>query len=88
MKRYKREISFKTGGAEIVNFIPNTPGSVAAVLKKTYMEEVGKSGLRLKVVEGTGKSIKSMLQKSDPFNTSDGQSPQRDEYPVCASHNG
>ena len=47
-----------------------------------------KSDLRVKVVEGTGKSIKSMLQKSDPFNTSDCQPPQRDECPVCASGNG
>ena len=30
----------KTGSVETVIFIPNTPGSV---LKKRYMEEVGKS---------------------------------------------
>ena len=54
-------------------------------MKKRYMEEVSKSGLRVKMVEGTGKSSKSMLQRSDPFNTSDCQPPQTDE---CASGNG
>ena len=85
MKKCKKESWFKTGGAETVIFIPNTPGSV---LKKRYMEEVGKSGLKVKVVEGTGRSIKNILQKSDPFNTTGCQPPQRDECPVCVSGNG
>ena len=38
MKKCKKESWFKTGGAETVIFIPNTPRSV---LKKRYMEEVG-----------------------------------------------
>ena len=67
MKYSKRENWFKKGGAEAVVFIPNTPGSI---LKKRYMEEVGKSGLRVKMVEGSGKPIKFMLQRSDPFKAS------------------
>ena len=41
--------------------------------------------MKVKVVEIAGKSIKSMLQKSDPSRTSDCQPPQKDECPVCLS---
>ena len=63
-------------------FVPNTPKSE---LKKMYEEEVEKSQVKVKVVESAGKSIKSMLQKSDPSRTSDCQPPQKDECPVCLS---
>ena len=66
-------------------FIPNT---LLSMRNKRYMEKVGKSGLRVRVVEGTGKFVKNMLQRSDPFNTSDCQPPQKDECLVCVSGNG
>ena len=61
-------------------FVPNTPGSE---LKKMCEEEVWKSQVKVKVVESAGKSIKSMLQKSDPSRTNDCQPLQKDECPVC-----
>ena len=45
-----------------MTFVPSTTGSE---LKKMYEEEVGKSHVKVKVVESAGRSIKSMLQKSD-----------------------
>ena len=82
MKMRKRESWFREGGAETVIFVPNTPGSE---LKKRYEEEVGKSQVKVKIVESAGRSIKSMLQRSDPSGASDCQPPQKDECPVCLS---
>ena len=63
-------------------YVPNTPG------KMLYEEEVRKSKMKVKVVESAGKSIKSMLQRSNPVVTSDCQPPQKDECPGCMSENG
>ena len=41
-----------------------------------YEEVVRKSKMKVYVVESAGKSIKSMLQRSDPSKTSDCQPPQ------------
>ena len=45
-------------------FVAMTPNSE---LKKTYEKEIRSSGLRVKVVERTGRTLKSQLQCSDPF---------------------
>ena len=55
---------YKRGGYESVMFIQATPGSE---LQRKFQAEVDRSGLRIRVVEKAGRSIKSMLQRSDPF---------------------
>ena len=55
---------FKKGGYETVVFVPATPGSK---LKKDYEEEIKKTRIKMKVVERAGPSLKSKLQRSDPF---------------------
>ena len=84
-KRQRKENLFKKGGTETVIFVPNTPQSK---LKNLYLDEIRKTGMNIKVVEGAGKSIKRILQKSDPFHTSDCVPPYTDNCPVCMSGNG
>ena len=62
-KRNKKENWFKKGGNETVVFVPATPQSK---LKKAYEEEIRKAEMKVKVVERSGQTIKSLLQKSDP----------------------
>ena len=83
-KRQRKESWFRDGGAETVIFVPNTPHSE---LKRRYVNEIRKAGLRVNVVEGVGKSIKSMLQRSDPFKSSDCVAPYADTCPVCMAGN-
>ena len=52
------------GGYESVIFVPSTPDSI---LQKRYQSEVDRQGLRIRVVEKAGRSIESMVQRSDPF---------------------
>ena len=44
--------------------MPTTPGSQ---LKNCYIEEIEGMGLKIKVVEQSGVTLKRMLQRSDPF---------------------
>ena len=53
-----------TAGEGFVIFSPYTPGSV---LQQKYQSEVDRQGIRIRVVEKAGRSIKSMIQRSDPF---------------------
>ena len=55
---------FKKGGNMSVIFVPATPRSE---LKKRYEEAVSECRVGMKVVEKAGMSVKSMVQKSDPF---------------------
>ena len=52
------------GGYESVIFVPSTPDSI---LEQRYQSEVNRQGLRIRVVEKAGRSVKSMLQRLDPF---------------------
>ena len=63
-KKDKQLNWYKKGGYESVIFVPATPNSE---LQKKYSNEVTKSGLKIRIVERAGKSIKSFIQKSDPF---------------------
>ena len=72
-------------------FVPNTPGSE---LKKRYMKAIKNSDVKtVKVVEGTGRSIKNMLQRSDPTRSKECNPPppvrdtEHNECPVCLSGN-
>ena len=60
----KKKGWYKEGGFDSVLFVSMTPNSE---LKKEYEKEIKKSGLRIKVVERTGRTLKSQLQCSDPF---------------------
>lgn len=63
-KAEKANTWYKRGGYESVIFVPSTPESV---LQKRYQAEIDRRGLKIRVVEKAGRSIKSMMQKSDPF---------------------
>ena len=55
---------YKAGGYESVMFVQSTPKSI---LKRRFQEEIDKSGLKVRVLEKAGRSIKQVLQRSDPF---------------------
>ena len=55
---------YKRGGYESVIFVPATPNSE---LQSKYQQQIDRQGLRIRAVEKAGKSIKSLLQKSNPF---------------------
>ena len=63
-KEEKKRTWYKRGGFDSVLFVPATP---AGKLKKLYENAIRQSGIRMKVVERTGRTIKSQLQTSNPF---------------------
>ena len=63
-KERKRRNWYKQGGFDSVLFVPSTPDGK---LKKMYHHAIRDSGLRIKVVERTGRTLKSELQRSNPF---------------------
>ena len=65
-KETKRREWYKQGGFDTVLFVPSTP---KGKLKHVYENEIKKSGIRMKVVERTGRTLKSQLQTSNPFRT-------------------
>ena len=60
----KRSEWYKQGGFDSVLFIPSTP---KGKLKHMCEDAIKKSGIRIKVVERTGRTLKSQLQTSNPF---------------------
>ena len=68
-KERKKKGWYKQGGFDSVLFIPSTPNGK---LKHMYQAEIRKSGLRIKVVERTGRTLKSQLQTSNPFKQQGG----------------
>ena len=67
-KRRTTGTRYKKGGYDSVMFVPATPGSV---LMKKYKNEVQKSGIKIRIVEKAGISLKQQLQRSDPFKLFD-----------------
>ena len=65
-KRAKKVEWYKHGGYESVVFVPATPKSA---LQKTFKEALRDSGLRVRVVERAGHTVKNFLQRSNPFQT-------------------
>ena len=63
-KKHKMKNWYKLGGAESVIFVPQTHNSE---LKKRYDRRIKETKLKIKVIEKPGRSLKSILQKSDPF---------------------
>ena len=76
-KQEKRANWYRRGGYQSVLFVPATPGSV---LKKKCETEIRNSMFKLRVVEKTGRSLKDILQRSDPFRNKECQ---REDCPVC-----
>ena len=63
-KEQKKKDWYKRGGFDTVLFTTITQGGK---LKKMYEHEIQKSGLRIKVIERAGRTLKSQLQSSNPF---------------------
>ena len=63
-KEEKRRSWYRKGNYSSVIFVPATPESS---LKRSSDEDVKKSGLRIRMVEKSGMSVKRVLQRSDPF---------------------
>ena len=63
-KKRKKKTWFKGDGSEAVFFVDATPESKLA---EECRKEFKKSGLKVKVVERSGRSIKRTLVKSNPF---------------------
>lgn len=63
-KEEKRRSWYRKGNYSSVIFVPATPESS---LKRSLDEDVKKSGLRIRIVEKPGMSVKRVLQRSDPF---------------------
>ena len=63
-KERKKRTWFKNDGSEAVFFVDATPESILAERCK---EEFRKAGLKVKVVERSGTSVKRSLVKSNPF---------------------
>ena len=70
---------YKKGGFDSVLCIPSTPGGK---LKSMYQREISKSGIRIKVVEKAGTTLKGQLQVSNPFKPA--QCGRRDCF-ICTS---
>ena len=47
------------------------------MLQQRYQEEIDRRGLKIRVVEKSGRSVKSMLQRSNPFR------PEKCDRPSC-----
>jgi len=61
-------------------FVPTTPGSK---LKKALQEEVNKTTIKVKVVEKSGTSLTSLLQRSNPARE---RNCQRENCLLCTSN--
>ena len=77
-KQRKKGSWFKGDGSEAVFFVDATPGSQLAEL---CQKEFKRAGLKIKVVERSGRSVKRTLVKSNPFKK---KGCGRDECQVCA----
>lgn len=78
-KEEKKKTWYKRGGFDSVLFVPYTP---EGKLKNLYQREISNSGIRIKVVEKTGDTIKRKLQTSNPFRA---RQCGREECFVCSS---
>ena len=67
-KRKKHEWSTK-GGHIAPIFVPTTPGGTLMKMMREVAEKEAKEGIRFKIVEMGGRTLKSMLQKSNPTAT-------------------
>ena len=78
-KEEKKRSWHKKGGFDSVMFLPATPGGK---MKKMFEHTIRGSGMRIKGVERRGKTLKSMLQTSNPFKTNNCG---RDDCFICTT---
>lgn len=78
-KREDKANWYKKGGYQSVVFVPATPDSE---LSKKLKEEVSKSKYKIRVVELSGRTLQSQLQRSDPFK---GQVCSRKNCAICST---
>lgn len=78
-KRLKKNNWYKSSNYKSVIFVPATPSSM---LKKRLQRDVNESGLKIKIVEKSGTSIKRILQRSDPFKE---KKCSKDDCLVCST---
>ena len=76
-KEEKKKTWYKQGGFDTVLFYTKNTGWQ---LKRLYERVIRRSGIRMKVVERTGRTLKSQLRTSDPFRE---QSCGREDCFVC-----
>jgi len=79
-KREKTKMWYKKGGAESVIFVPYTYNSE---LKKRYERKIKESNVKIKVMEKPGRSLKSLIQKPDPFKR---KTCDRDDCFICKTN--
>ena len=86
-KEFKKKTWFKNDGSDAVFFVKATPGStffVKATPGSTFAEkckaEFKKTGLKIIVVERSGRSVKKNLVKSNPFKK---RGCNREDCAVC-----
>ena len=77
-RRRRKGAWYKKGGNLSVIFVPATPRSE---LKKRYEEVVKQSDIGIRIVERSGRTLKSLVQKSDPFD--DGICSDKERCMVC-----
>ena len=63
-KENKMKNWYKQGGFDSVLFVPTTKNGK---LRRMYQHVIQNSGIRMRVVERTGRTLKSQLQTSNPF---------------------
>lgn len=63
-RQRRRDNWYWKGGFDLVVFVPATPGSQ---LKEKYVKEIKEAGFKINVVEQSGATIRSVLQRSDPL---------------------
>ena len=63
-KERRKRSWYRRGGFDSVLFVPSTKDGK---LKQMYQHAIRKSGFRMKVVERSGRTLKSQLQTSNPF---------------------
>ena len=68
---------YMRGGYESVIFVPSTQGSE---LQRKFQTEIDRYGLRIRAVEKAGRTVKSALQRSNPFKSA---SCGRDDCLIC-----
>ena len=81
-KREKRENWYKKGGYDSIVFVPPTPKSK---LRKRFEKEIKNTEFKIKVVETAGRSVKNILQKSDPFDNQ--KCSNKEKCMVCRNNN-
>ena len=64
MKMEKAVGWYMRGGYESLIFVPSTQNSL---LQRRYQAEIDRPGIKIRIVEKAGRSLKSLQERLDPF---------------------